>query len=66
MSNSMPIINDNIGDPVWWVCVPGAAQRAIDTKRRRFWGVWALIFFCDDDNLWSSGWALTSELIPRH
>jgi hypothetical protein len=56
---------DNIGDPVWWEVVPGAAQRAIDTKRRRFWGMWSLIFYRDTDNLWSSRWVPSNELMPR-
>jgi hypothetical protein len=57
--------NDNIGNPVWWVVVPGAALYAIDTRRRRFWNCWALIFYRNTDNLWSSKWVFTKELIPR-
>ncbi|HEY3526081.1 MAG TPA: hypothetical protein VGK47_07785 [Nitrososphaeraceae archaeon] len=56
---------DNIGDPVWWEVVPGAARRAIDTKRRRFWGMQSLIFYRDTDNLWSSRWVPSNELMPR-
>ena len=62
----MSIINsDNIGNPVWWEVIPGSAMYAIDTKRRRFWNRWSLIFFRNDDKLWSSQWVLTNELIPR-
>ncbi len=57
--------SDNIGNPVWWVMVPGAATYAIDTMRRRFWGRWSLIFYRNTDKLWSSAWVPTDELIPR-
>lgn len=62
----MTTTDDNIGIPVWWTIFPGAAVRAIDTKRRRFWNHWALIFYRNNDKLWSSKWVPTNELIPRN
>lgn len=61
----MTTINDNIGDPIWWEIVPGSAVYAIDTKRRRLWGMWSLIFYREPGKLWSSRWVPSNELIPR-